>query len=64
MEGVLMPMSKNGKTLMTFAKGGVNQTSIATVPHVSKRDVSAGEKAIRECVAFDDSKHHGRRRSE
>ena len=43
-----MPMSKNKKILMMLAKGGVSQSDIAKALHVSKRDVSAGAKAIRE----------------
>ena len=48
MERGLMPMSKNKKILMMLAKGGVSQSDIAAALHVSKRDVSAGAKAIRE----------------
>ncbi len=43
-----MPMSKNKKILMMLAKGGASQADIAAALHVSKRDVSAGAKAIRE----------------
>lgn len=48
MERGLMPMSKNKKILMMLAKGGASQSDIAAALHVSKRDVSAGAKAIRE----------------
>lgn len=41
-------MSKNKKILMMLAKGGASQSDIAAALHVSKRDVSAGAKAIRE----------------
>lgn len=41
-------MSKNKKILMILAKGGTSQSDIAAALHVSKRDVSAGAKAIRE----------------
>ena len=41
-------MSKNKKILMMLAKGGVSQSDVAAALHVSKRDVSAGAKAIRE----------------
>jgi hypothetical protein len=54
MERGSMPMSKNKKILMMPAKGGVSQSGIAAALHVSKRDVSAGAKAIRECgLTFD-----------
>lgn len=43
-----MPMSKNKKILMMLAKGGASQADVAAALHVSKRDVSAGAKAIRE----------------
>ncbi len=43
-----MPMSKNKKILMMLAKGGTSQSDIAAALHVSKRDVSAGAKAIKE----------------
>lgn len=42
-----MPMSKNKKILMMLAKGGTSQADIAAALHVSKRDVSAGAKAIK-----------------
>ena len=48
MERGSMPMSKNKKILMMLAKGGASQSTIATVLHVGKRDVSSGAKAIRE----------------
>ena len=49
-----MPMSKNKKILMMLAKGGMSQADVASALHVSKRDVSAGAKAIREHgLAFD-----------
>ena len=48
MERGLMPMSKNKKILMMLAKGGASQSDIAAALHVSKRDVSAGAKAIKE----------------
>ena len=48
MERGSMPMSKNKKILMMLAKGGVSQSDIAAALHVSKRDVSAAAKAIRE----------------
>ena len=41
-------MSKNKKILMMLAKGGASQADIAAALHVSKRDVSAGAKAIKE----------------
>ena len=41
-------MSKNKKILMMLAKGGASQADIAAALHVSKRDVSAGARAIRE----------------
>lgn len=41
-------MSKNKKILMMLTKGGVSQSDIATALHVSKRDVSAGAKAMKE----------------
>ncbi|WP_172136220.1 hypothetical protein, partial [Adlercreutzia sp. ZJ473] len=41
-------MSKNKKILMMLAKGGASQSDIAAALHVSKRDVSAGARAIRE----------------
>ena len=41
-------MSKNKKILMMLAKGGASQSDIAAALHVSKRDVSAGAKVIRE----------------
>ena len=41
-------MSKNKKILMMIAKGGMSQSDIASSLHVSKRDVSAGAKAVRE----------------
>lgn len=41
-------MSKNKKILMMLAKGGASQADIAAALHVSKRDVSAGAKAMRE----------------
>ena len=43
-----MPMSKNKKILMMLAKGGASQADIAAALRVSKRDVSAGAKAIKE----------------
>ena len=43
-----MPMSKNKKILMMLTKGGVSQSDIAAALHVSKRDVSAGAKAVKE----------------
>lgn len=43
-----MPMSKNKKILLMLAKGGVSQSDIAATLHVSKRDVSAGAKVMRE----------------
>lgn len=48
MERGLMPMSKNKRILMLLAKGGVSQSGIAAALHVSKRDVSAGARALRE----------------
>lgn len=48
MERGTMPMSKNKKMLMMLAKGGVSQSDVAAALHVSKRDVAAGAKAIRE----------------
>ena len=48
MERGPMPMSKNKKILMMLAKGGASQSDIAAALHVSKRDVSAGAKAIKE----------------
>ncbi len=41
-------MSKNKKMLMMLAKGGVSQADIASALHVSKRDVSAGAKVVKE----------------
>ena len=41
-------MSKNKKILMMLAKGGASQADIAAALRVSKRDVSAGAKAIKE----------------
>ncbi len=43
-----MPMSKNKKILMMLTKGGMSQADIASALHASKRDVSAGARAIRE----------------
>lgn len=49
-----MPMSKNKKILLMLAKGGATQSDIAAALHVSKRDVSAGAKVMRECgLTFD-----------
>ena len=48
MERGSMPMSKNKKILMMLAKGGASQSDIAAALHVSKRDVSAAAKAIKE----------------
>lgn len=48
MERGLMPMSKNKRILMLLAKGGVSQSGIAAALHVSKRDVSAGARVLRE----------------
>lgn len=41
-------MSKNKQILLMLCKGGVSQSDIAAALHVSKRDVSAGVKAIKE----------------
>jgi hypothetical protein len=41
-------MSKRKKTLLMLAKGGVNQADVAASLHVSKRDVSACARALRE----------------
>lgn len=49
MERGTMPMSKNKKILLMLAKGGATQSDIAAALHVSKRDVSAGAKVMREC---------------
>lgn len=47
-------MSKNKKILLMLAKGGATQSDIAAALHVSKRDVSAGAKVMRECgLTFD-----------
>ena len=49
-----MPMSKNKKILMMLAKGGESQPDIASALHVSKRDVSAAAKVVKEHgLAFD-----------
>ena len=54
MERGTMPMSKNKKILLMLAKGGATQSDIAAALHVSKRDVSAGAKVMRECgLTFD-----------
>lgn len=48
-------MSKNKKILMMLAKGGASQSDIAAALHVSKRDVSAAAKAMREYgLTFDE----------
>ena len=41
-------MSKNKKILLMLAKGGMSQGEIAASVHVSKRQVSAAAKAVRE----------------
>lgn len=47
-------MSKNKKILLAVAKGGMSQSDIAALLHVSKRDVSAAAKAVRELnLTFD-----------
>lgn len=54
MERGSMPMSKNKKILMMLAKGGASQSDIASALHVSKRDVSAAAKVVKEHgLAFD-----------
>lgn len=44
----LVPMSKRRKILLMLAKGGVSQSEVAAALSVSKRDVSACARAIRE----------------
>ena len=47
-------MSKNKKILMMLTKGGASQSDIASALHVSKRDVSAAAKVVKEHgLAFD-----------
>ena len=41
-------MSKNKKILLMLAKGGFSQADVAAALHVSKRDVSACAKVLRE----------------
>lgn len=41
-------MSKYKKILLTVAKGGMSQSEIAASPRVSKRDVSAAARVVRE----------------
>ena len=41
-------MSKNKKILLMLAKGGLSQADVAAALHVSKRDVSACAKVLRE----------------
>ena len=48
MERGLMPMSKNKKILLMLTKGGISQSDIASSLHVSKRDVSAAAKVVKE----------------
>lgn len=43
-----MPMTKNKKMLLMLAKGGTSQSDIARALHVSKRDVSAAARVVRE----------------
>ncbi|OUO58146.1 hypothetical protein B5F74_10965 [Collinsella sp. An271] len=48
-------MSKKKKVLLMLSKGGVSQSEVAAALHVSKRDVSACARALRERgLAFDD----------
>lgn len=48
-------MSKKKKILLMLAKGGVPQSEVAAALHVSKRDVSACARVLRERgLAFDD----------
>ena len=47
-------MSKYKKILLTVAKGGMSQSEIAASPRVSKRDVSAAARVVREhALTFD-----------
>ena len=44
----LVPMSKRKRILLMLARGGLSQADVAAVLHVSKRDVSAASRMIRE----------------
>ena len=49
-----MPMSKYKRILLAVAKGGMSQSEVAASLHVSKRDVSAAAKVVREhSLTFD-----------
>ena len=51
----LVPMSKKRKILLMLAKGGVPQSEVAAALRVSRRDVSACARALRDRgLAFDD----------
>ena len=41
-------MSKRKRILLMLARGGLRQADVAAVLHVSKRDVSAASRMIRE----------------
>lgn len=41
-------MSKRKRILLMLARGGLSQADVAAVLHVSKRDVSAASRMIRE----------------
>lgn len=47
-KGRTMPDARNRKLLEMLAGGGATQDEIAAALHVSKRDVSAASKALRE----------------
>ncbi len=48
-------MSKFKKIMLVLAKGGSSQADVARALHVSKRDVSAAAKALREhSLVYDD----------
>lgn len=48
-------MSKRRKILLMLAKGGASQREVAAALHVSRRDVSACAKVLRErALTFDE----------